>query len=215
MAEGLVLGQTHRERRLSLSGVDGAQAGAIDLGDVGAVGERERDATKDDGLGGHAFQSQCRHPEADQVDEEDRRDAPKDVGVDDGEDSEREKRWGLGGPRHRDEEADHQDYRLDDHENPDVEPEGLEDIGEDRGEGVGVEEPLLDFVPAGAGDDQRREAAQDDDRRDGRDRRAAPRTAAPKRLALGATVPDDRGGLYSRIGASVASLSHCSSISAS
>ena len=51
MAHRLALGQPDRERRVALAGVDRAQAGAVDLADVGAVGERQRDPAEHDRLG--------------------------------------------------------------------------------------------------------------------------------------------------------------------
>ena len=82
-----------------------------------------------------------------------------------------------------------QDDDLDDDEDPDVEPERLEDVGEGLAELLDVEELLADVGPARAGQDQRREPAEDDDRRDRRDRGAA--TIAAARLAaraLGAAI---------------------------
>ena len=62
------------------------------------------------------------------------------------------------------------------------------DVGERVLEDVPVEERLADVGPAGAGEDQRREPAEHDDRRDRRDR--GPRRVArpPRGRALGAAV---------------------------
>ena len=190
MANRLALGQPDRERRLALPGMDRPQAGPKDLGDERAVGERERDPAQHHRLGGQPGEVRAlgvderRDAEADQVDEQDRRDAAEDVGVNGGQEPQREECRGRHRPQERDQEPDHQHTRLGRDEDPDVEPERLQDVREARAELVDVEERLADVGPAGAGEDQRREAAEDDDAGDRGDRLSATGPTAPRRGAL-------------------------------
>ena len=58
----LLLGQTDRQGGFALAGMDRAHAGAVDLGDVSAVGERERDPAQDDGSVGRPSRSKAGIP---------------------------------------------------------------------------------------------------------------------------------------------------------
>ena len=49
MAQGLRLGQPDRQRRVALAAMDRVDPGAVDLGDVGAVGEAEGDPPRTTG----------------------------------------------------------------------------------------------------------------------------------------------------------------------
>ena len=197
MAQRLALGQPDRERGVALAAMDRVDAGPVDLGDVGAIGQRERDAAEDhrlrrepserrlpvlggDGEGGHA--------EPDQVDEEDRRDAPEDVGVDRRQEAEREHRRWLREADQGHGQAQNEHADLDDHEHPDVEPEGVEHVRERVLEDLGVEERVPDQRPAGAGDDERRDPAEHDHRRDDGDRHPSPVARLLGRRALGSAV---------------------------
>ena len=51
VAHRLALGQADRQCGVALPGMDGSDAGAVDLGDVGAVGERQRTPAQKNGLG--------------------------------------------------------------------------------------------------------------------------------------------------------------------
>ena len=154
VAHRLRLGQPDRERRVALAAVDRADPGAVDLGDVGAVGERQRDAAEDDRVGRQP--GQLRAP---------------------GSRSRPGRRAGSSGCRGRRrrrpspaaaagtapaprlvrtraiDQAEDQHRDLDDHEELDVEPEALEDVREGVLEDAPGEEGLADRRPAGAGQD--------------------------------------------------------------
>ena len=51
VAQRLRLGQPDRQRRIALAAVDRGDAGPVDLGDVGAVGERQGDPAEEDRVG--------------------------------------------------------------------------------------------------------------------------------------------------------------------
>ena len=203
VAQGLGLGQADRQRRVALAPVHRVDPRAVDLGDVGAVGERQREPAQDHRLGRQPAQRRLavlrgdrerRHAKADQVDEEDRGDPSEDVREDGRQEPQREHRRRAGQAKQRHRQTEDQDTDLDDQEDPDVQPERLEDVRERVGEVLRVEERVADQRPAGTGHDQYRHPPEDDDGRDRRDRQAPAVPAALGRLALGAAVAHAAGG---------------------
>ena len=166
VAQRLRLGQPDRERRVALAAVDRVDPGAVDLGDVGAVGER-RARSPPSTTGSVGRPGQLAAP---------------------GSRSRSGRRAGSSGCRGRRRRrrspaaaaGTAPAARLVRHQRDDAgratstatstmqksltsSQKPLEDVGEGVLEDRPGEERLADLGPAGAGQDQRREAAEDDD----------------------------------------------------
>ena len=194
VAQRLRLGQPDRQRRVALAAVDRADPGAVDLGDVGAVGEAEGDPAEDDGVGREAGQPQGRDPEPDQVDEQEGRDAAEEVDVDRRQQPDREqrrrRRWsGSGRSRgRRSRTAISTITKIFTSSQKPLRTSGKESLKTDQ-----EKKRFPHHRPAGAGQDPDREAADDDDAGDGGDRLAPSLPAAFGRLPREAAVADDGG----------------------
>ncbi len=160
--------------------------------------------------------------------------------VDRGDNPQREQsRTSSVEPHEGDHQAEHQHHSLDRHEHPDVEPEALGDARERVAEDLPVEE-LLAGRPPSPGSSRRAISAAKTSAVDARrNQEAAPGAGTLGRLARGAAPADRFGGSastteasassrtpppsafyrrprrYSSVGASAASLIHCSWSSAS
>ena len=85
-AQGLEEGEAERAGGRDLAPVDALDAGAVDLGDVGAVGQGQRqDRVPFRRQVAEDRQAGQRQAEADEIDADDRRQAAEDVGVDGGD----------------------------------------------------------------------------------------------------------------------------------
>jgi hypothetical protein len=156
--------------------------GAINLGDVGGVDEDERDDSPEGRRAGDAGQLERGGAEAEQGDDEDRRHAAEEVGVDDGEGAEGEEDRAGEAADDGQAERDHEDQRLGDAEDLHVQEEGVGDPGEGARELVAVEKRALDLGPARRVDDRETERREDDGGADEGDRGAS---AAPQRPETG------------------------------
>ena len=144
-AQRLEVGEAERARGRDLAPVDALDAGAVDLGDVGAVGQGQRQDRVPFGRPvADQRQAGQRQAEADEVDADDRRQAAEDVGVDGGDQPDRLAGRAGDQPGDGDDQAPDQHEDLGDDEDVDVEPERLED----QPEGI----PDQRQVEEGAGD---------------------------------------------------------------
>ena len=132
---------------------------AVDLRDVGRVDEHERDDGPEELRLRQPREPERRHPEAEDGDDEDRRDAAKEVGVRDRERPDREEHRPRQRAEHGEEERRRQDQRLGDAEQLHVQPEGVQDLREAVLVDAPVEEVRLERAPAGRARDD-----DDDDR---------------------------------------------------
>ena len=124
-----------------LAEVHRADAGSVDLGDVGAIGEGERDPTEHDGSVGRPSSCQRRNPEPHQVDQQNRRHATKQIHPDRRQQPDRKQRRRPARPDQRDPQGNDQNRDLDDHEDLDVEPEASRTSGN----------AILEFTPGEKG----------------------------------------------------------------
>ena len=181
-AQGLEEGEAERAGGGDLAPVHALDAGAVDLGDIGAVGQGERQDRVPFGRPvAEQRQAGQRQAEADQIDADDRRQAAEDVGVDGGHQPDR--LAGLAGdqPGDGDDQAPDQHEDLGDDEDVDVEPERLEDQPErlpdqrQVEEGAGDRAVVGDHEHGGDHHEQRRRGVADGDAgRGSRRRRSRP-----------------------------------------
>ena len=164
--------------------VDRVDAGTDHLGDVGAVGQHQRERGQPEQAVGESLQLQGRDAEGAEDDHQQGGDAAEQVGVGDGQHPQRHQpgRDRVPGDRHQD--ADHQDDRLGDQEHPHVEPEPVPDRGERRLRVVPAEERVLYPGPAGRRGDPDAEQAERDDGDRGRGEPALPPDPAGDALAF-------------------------------
>ena len=150
VAHRLRVREPERPRGRRLARMDRLDARAVDLGDVRGVDEHERDRGPEELRVRHAVQLQPRDAEAEQVDEQDRRDAAEDVGVRGGEHPQRKKHRAGEASHDGEEEREDEDEHLGDEEELDVRLERFGDVRERVLEDAPVEELLLDLRPVRA-----------------------------------------------------------------
>jgi hypothetical protein len=138
----------------------------VDLRDVRAVHEDERDDPPEERVDRDAGKLKRRNAEPEDVDDEDRRNRAEEVDVDDGEGAEREEDRPGKAPQDGEPQGEDEDERLGDEEDLNVRSERRQDPRERLLELVPVEERLLDVVPAGRVDD---DEGNDPDEDRGRD----------------------------------------------
>src|SRR3954452_13504830 len=164
VAQRLGEGEAQRAGGRGLAPVDAVDAGPVDLGHVGAVGQGQgQDGVP---LGRELLdhrQAGERQAEADEVDADDRRQAAEDVGVDGGDGPDRLAGRAGDESRDGDDEAPGQDQDLGDREDVDVGPERAQHEAERAPHQRQEEEGEADR--AVVGDDERGDG---DDQEDGR-----------------------------------------------
>ena len=139
----------------------GLDTGAVDLGHIGRVDEHERRHAPKERRVRDARELERRRAEAEDVDDEDRRNPAEEVGVEHGEQPEREKHRPGQPPKHSDREGEDEDQRLGGTEDPNVQQESVRDLRKRVAEELSVEESLADLWPARGGNDD-----DDDDRKE-------------------------------------------------
>ena len=160
-AERLQAIEPERPRRCLLARVHRLDSGSVHLRDVRRVDEHERDRAPEELRDRDAGQLERGDAEAEDVDDEDRRDSAKEVGVDRGERPHGEEHGARKPAEDRDDECEDEDEDLRDEEDLHVHEEGSRDVRERLPEEVAVEEGLLDVGPArGVHDEQDEQARQ-------------------------------------------------------
>ena len=130
--QGLRAAQPERPGRRDLRGVDRLDARPEHLGDVGGVGEHEREPAQDDGRRRDPLQAQPGQPEPDEQQHEDERQPAEDVDVRRRRRAQREEHRTAQGAGDRERERDHEDHDGGDRHDAQVEPQPLDDAGERR-----------------------------------------------------------------------------------
>ena len=137
--------EAERPRGRLLARVDRVDAGPVDLGHVRRVDERQRDdAPRRTRRSGTPGIRSAGMPEAEDEDDQQAGDGPEHVHVDRREQADREEHRPRQAAQHRQHEAEHEDQDLGDQEQPDVDPELADQLGQRRPEDLGVEERLLE-----------------------------------------------------------------------
>ena len=183
--------EPERPGRRLLARVDRVDARPVHLRDVRRVHQRERDDRPQELVVGHAREAQRGDPEPEQEDDQQPRDRPEHVDVDGRQQAQREEHRPRHAAHDGQHQPEHQDQRLGREEQPDVDPELLDQLGQRLPEDRPVEERLLEPRPAGGVDDDVADEPEDDD---GRQRARSPATARPRRPArTGAPVGGEAG----------------------
>ena len=164
--------QPERARRGLLARMDRVDPGAVDLRDVRAVDQDERDDPPEDDRLRHVGEPERGRAEAEHRDHEDRRDAAEEIGVDDRHRAHREEDRPGQAAQHREEEREDQDEDLRDAEDLDVEQERARDLGERRLELAPVEELTAYLRPARRVRHRHGDEREEDRGADERDRHA-------------------------------------------
>src|SRR5215217_2338375 len=187
--------QAERARRRRLTRMNGLDAGAIDLADVGGVDEDERDDSPEEGRARHAGEVERRDCEPEEEDHQDRRHPAEEVRVDDGEQPQREEHGPAQAAEDGEHEADDQDEDLRDQEDLHVHEQLRRDLRQRLAEDLAVEEARTHLRPSRRVDDDEDEGGEEDDGAHRRDQRAAEGTAPED------AGPAAAGGGYSSTGA--------------
>ena len=138
--QGLPLCEADRSGRGALALGHGLDAGAEDLGGVGAVAHGERDEPPEQRIVRESGDLEGGHAEAQEQDEQDQRDAAHDVDEHDRECPDGKERGAAKAARHREDHAEQGDRHHRNREHLDVGPEAVEDRGPRLAEGRPVEE---------------------------------------------------------------------------
>ena len=179
--EALPARQAERPRGRLLARVDRVDARSVHLGHVGRIHQGQRDHRPEELVVGHPRDAQRRDPEAEQEDDQQARDGPEHVDVDRRDQAQREQHRAGQAAQDGQHEAEHQDQRLGDQEQPDVDPELGDQLGQRLPEDRPVEERLLEPRPARGVDDDVADDAEHDDGRQARDgQRASALGAQPE-----------------------------------
>ena len=172
--------------------MDRLDAGAVHLGHVGRVDQRQGGDPEEALVGPWVDQPEPGDAETEEVDDQDAGDRPEDVGIGVRHDPERQEDRSGQSPHDGQDEPEREDEDLGDHEQLDVHDEGVQEAREGLPEDLGVEERCLDLRPAGGVDDDPADEPEDDDRADDRDRarahRARVRTAAAAYERFGSSL---------------------------
>src|SRR5207253_6369198 len=206
LPERLPPGEPERARGRLLARVHRVDPRPVDLGDVRAVHEHERDDPPERRRRRDARDLQRGRAEPEERNHEDRWHTAEEVGVHDRESPQREEDRPREAPQHREQEREREDEALRDREDLAVEEEGSRDLREGRPELRPVEERAADLVPAGRVGDGHAHDDEEDDRREKRDRDAPAALHARTQRAEDARAPRL---VYFKTGAPVAFASHC------
>src|SRR5689334_4644014 len=185
--------------------MDRVDACAVHLADVRAVDQDERDDPPEDHRLRYPADSEGGRAEPEHRDHEDRRDAAKEIGVDDRECAERKEDRPGKAAKHREEQREHEDQHLGDAEDLHVEQECARNLGE-RGLELGPAEELP--VNLGPTRGVRYRNRDDDEEHRGAEKC---NSHAPAAVAAGAQASDQARTtreVYFKIGAPVAFASH-------
>jgi hypothetical protein len=143
--------------------MDGFDPRAVDLRHVGGVHEHERGDPPEHRRFRDIGEVERRGAEAQDVDDEDRRDAPEEVGVEHRQRAEREQHRARQAPQHGDPQRHDEDQGLGGQEDADVDEKLPCDLRERLAEDLAVEERAAHIVPARRVDDREGDEPEDDD----------------------------------------------------
>ena len=195
-AQRLPVGQTQRSGRVTLGRVHRVQARAQHLGHVRGVREDQRDRAQEGGRDARR-RVERGDAEADQVEDHQEGDASENVRVRRREEADREEHGTGQRARGSQQGCEHCDSQHRDQQDPDVEPQAGQDLGEGFDEVLAVEEGVAGGLPPVGVDDHGDEDSRDHDRGDQGDEDRPDCLLAP--ISAPATLHRRNGGRGQRV----------------
>ena len=190
------MGQAQRAGRVTLGGVHGVQARAQHLGDVRGVREDQRDRAQERGRDARR-RVERGNAEADQVEDDQEGDTSENIRVRRRQEADREEHGTGQSARGRQQSRKDGDAQHRDQQDPDVEPQAGQDLGECLDEVLAVEEGVAGGLPPVGVDDHGDEDSRDHDRGGQGDENRPDRLLAP--ISAAATLHRRNGGRGQRV----------------